>query len=291
MANVIKVYVETPDEILDPLHSGAGAVVQLQRATDQAFTTPADVATEPIVSQVRAYTIFDPGGDSSSWYRTRYETSGGVATSDWSTAFQVGIVGYCSLEDVKQRLQRTDDTVDDELFAEYVDEATDFIRGYIGHDLIDTGTVYTFDGHDAIHGGRCLLVPRGVRSLSAVETAPSTGAAFETVTASLYFLRPTTQERTPGWPATELWLSDQSGMTFPRGYDNVRLTGTFGFSPIPRRIEEVALNLVVRMYASRQAGQADLIGAGGDGGQPLVSSFLSRRDRETLDKFTPMLVA
>jgi hypothetical protein len=292
MANIVKVYVETPDEILDPLHSGAGAVVQLQRDTVEAFSTPADVDTAAIVTQVRAYTIFDPGGGSASWYRTRYETSGGAPTSDWSTPFQVGIVGYCSLDDVKQRLERTGDTTDDELFAEYIDEATDYMSGYIGRSLIDTALTHTFDGYDAIHGGRCLLVPRGVRSLSLVETSATTGGSFEAVTATDYLLRPTTQERSPGWPATELWLVDNASLrTFPRGYANVRLTGEFGFSPIPRRIEEVALNLVVRMYASRQAGQSDMLGAGGDGGQPIVSSFLSRRDRDTLDKFTPMQVA
>ena len=290
MSNVVKVYVESPAEILNAGHSGAGAVVQLQSSATEGGVY-ADVGTAAIVDPTRAYTIYDAAGTSSSWYRTRYETSAGAGTSDWSTPFQVGKVTYCELEDVKQRLNRTDVT-DDELFAEYIDEATDYIRGYIGRDLIDTGLIYTFDGYDAVRGGRCLLIPRGVRSLSLVETAATTGAAFTTVTATDYFLRPTTQERTPGWPATELWLSDVAGSlsTFPRGFANVRLTGTFGFSPIPRRIEEVALNLVVRMYASRQAGQADLGGAGGEGGAPMVSSYLSKRDRETLDGFRSISV-
>jgi len=286
MSNVIRVYVEVPDEILNAGHSGAGAVVQLQSSATEAGVY-ADVGTAAIVTLVRSYTIYDSAGGSTTWYRTRYETSAGAGTSDWSTPFQVGAVGYCSLDDVKQRLQRVGDTTDDELFAEYIDEGTDYIRGYIGRDLIDTGLIYTFDGYDAVRGGRCLLIPRGVRSLSLVETAATTGAAFTTVTATDYFLRPTTQERTPGWPATELWLSDVAASlsTFPRGFANVRLTGTFGFSPIPRRIEEVALNLVVRMYASRQAGGNDLIGSGGEGGMPLVSAFLSKRDRDTLDSF------
>jgi hypothetical protein len=130
-----------------------------------------------------------------------------------------------------------------------------------------------------------------VRSLSLVETAPTTGAAFTTVAATDYFMRPTTQERSPGWPATELWMSDVSAAYFPPGYDNVRLTGTFGFAMVPPRIESVARRLVVRTYASRQAGQGDLLGAGGDSGAPMVSSFLSKRDRETLDLFRMMQVA
>jgi len=292
MSVVVKVYVENPDEILNAGHSGAGAVVQLQRDTVEAFTTPVDVTTVPIVTLTRSYTAYDASGTSSSWYRTRYETSAGAATSDWSIPFQVGAGGYCDLDDVKQRVDRIGDTANDELFSEYIDEATDYIRGYTSREFIDTGLIYTFDGYAATHGGRCLLLPRGARSLSLVETAATTGAAFTTVPSTDYLLRPPTQDRTPGWPATALWLTDNatSLRTFPRGYDTVRLTGAFGFLAVPQRVQEVALNLVVRIYASRQAGQADILGAG-DSGAPLVSSFLSRRDRDTLDKFTAMQVA
>jgi len=285
MSVVLRLFCENPDEILNTGHSGAGAVIQLQRDTVEAFSTPVDVSTTAIVTLVRSYTVYDSVGTSATWYRTRYETAAGAGTSDWSAAFQVGTTGYCDLADVKQRLDRTGDTTDDELFAEYIDEATDYIRGYLGRDLIDTALIHTYDGSDAVRNRRCLLVPRGVRSLSLLETAATTGASFTTVTAGTYFLRPTTQDRTPGWPATELWLSDQSSTQFPAGFDNVRLTGTFGFATVPARVQEVALNLVVRMYASRQAGQSDLIGSGGEGGSPMVSAFLSRRDKESLDSF------
>lgn len=287
MSNVLRLYVENPDDILNAGHSGAGAVIQLQRDTVEAFSTPVDVSTTAIVSGTRSYTVFDSVGTSATWYRTRYETAAGQGTSDWSAAFQVGTTGYCDLDDVKQRLDRTADTTDDELFAEYIDEATDSIKGYLGLDLIDTATSHTYDGYDAVRNRRCLLVPRGVRSLTSLEVAATTGASFSTVTAGDYFLRPTDQDRTPGWPATELWLSDVAGSyaQFPAGYANVRLNGTFGFASVPYRVQEVCLNLVVRMYASRQAGQADLVGSGGEGGMPVVSTFMSKRDRDTLDGF------
>lgn len=285
MSVVLHLYVENPDDILNAGHSGAGAVIQLQRDTVEAFSTPVDVSTTAIVTGTRSYTVYDASGGSTTWYRTRYETAAGSGTSDWSAAFQVGTTGYCELDDVKQRLDRTGDTTDDELFAEYIDEATDFLRGYLGRDLIDTALTHTYDGYDAVRGGRCLLIPRGIQTISLLEVAATTGASFSTVTAGTYFLRPTDQDRAPGVPATELWLSDQSGTQFAPGYDNVRLTGTFGFASVPQRVQEVALNLVVRMYASRQAGQSDLIGSGGEGGSPMVSAFMSKRDRETLDRF------
>src|SRR3990167_10795946 len=283
----LRLFVENPDEILHASMGGAGAVIQLQRDTVEAFSTPVDVTTVAIVAATRSYITYDSVGTSATWYRTRYETSAGAGVSDWSAAFLPGMVGYCYLDDVKQRIDRTGDTTDDELFSEYIDEATDYIRGYLGRDLIDTALTHTYDGSDAVRNRRCLLIPRGVRSLSLLETAATTGASFTTVTAGTYFLRPTTQDRTPGWPATELWLSDVAGnlTQFPDGYDNVRLTGTFGFATVPQRVQEVALNLVVRMYASRQAGQSDLIGSGGAGGSPMVSAFLSRRDKESLDSF------
>jgi len=292
MANVLRIGVENPDELLNAGAYAAGALIQIQSAATEAGAF-ADISgggstpTIPLVAGIFAYTGYDPAGASTTWYRTRYKNAGGTLTSDWTPAFQVGSISYCSLYDVRQDLEKAvTDLTADELLLDYIAAATDYIRGYCGVDFIDTGLTYTFDGYDAIYGGRCLLVPRGVRSLSLVETAAITGAAFTTVASTDYFLRPTTQERTPGWPATQLWLSDLAGITrFPRGLANVRLTGTFGFATIPPRIESVARRIVVRAYASRQAGQADLLGTGSEAGTPMVSSYLSKRDRETLDSF------
>ena len=269
-------------------------MIRLQSSATQAgvyadVTGTGSTPTLALAAGTYNYPAYDPGGASTTFYKTRFENAGATRLSDWSTVFQVGTGGYTSLYNVKQDLDKLpSDATADELLLDYISEATDYIRGYTSRDFDTTSGVFTFDGY-AIYGGRRLLVPRGVQSISLLEVAATTGGSFTTVSASAYVLRPTVQERTPGWPATEVWLVDTSPSLFYAGYDNIRLTGVLGFG-VPARIEGVARRLVTRAYAARQAGGNDLTGSGGDGGTPLVSQFLSRRDREVLDQFSPALV-
>src|SRR3990167_1839471 len=298
MPVVLRIGVENPEELLNTGAYGSGALIHLQSATAYGgsyadLTGTGSTPTLAIVAGTYAYSGYDPNGAASTWYRSRYKNAAGTVVSSWTDEFQVGTGGYCSLYDVKQDLDKPpSDTTADEMLLDYIADITDYIRGYTGREFLDATLTYTFDGHSAVHGGRCLPVPRGVRSLSLLETAASTGASFSTVSATDYFLRPYVQERTPGWPATEVWLSDvaSSLSRFPSGYANVRLTGTFGFAAVPPRVEGVARRTVVRAYASRQAGQGDLVGSGGESGNPVISNFLSRRDREVLDAFRHAIV-
>jgi len=293
VANVLHIGVENPDELLNAGLYGSGAVIRVQWSATQAGAF-ADVSgtgstpTIPIVTLTTAYTGYDPVGTSTTWYRTRYENSGASRTSDWSTAFLVGSSVYCSRDDVKQDLDKlVTDTSADELLDDYIADITDFIRGYVGFEFLDSATTYTFDGYSSVARSRCLPIPGGVRTISLLEVAANTGASFVSLASTDFFLRPLAQDRTPGWPATEVWLSDLGGTYpyFPPGYANVRATGTFGFGSVPARVEGVARRTVVRAYAARQAGQNDLIGSGGEGGIPQVSTFMSKRDREVLDGF------
>ena len=298
MANALRIQVENPDDLLNAGVYGGSAVIRIQSATSNGgsysnLSGTGSTPTIPIVTLTYSYAGYDPNGASTTWYRTRYENGAGSLTSDWSDEFLSNAVGYCSLYDVKQRLGRNAiaDTADDENFADLIELANDYIKGVTHRDFLpDYNTILTFDGSTATHGGYCFPIPRGVRSLSLVEVAATTGASFVTVPSSDYFLRPLSQERTPGWPATEVWMTDIPSATnttpvFPDGYANVRFTGAFGFGSVPPRIQEVALNMVVRMWAGRQAGQNDLLGTGSDSGTPMVSQYLSHRDRMTLASF------
>lgn len=300
MANVLKVGVENPEELLNTGLYAAGALIQIQWAATEAgvFADISGTGSTPTIALVAgtySYTGYDPTGASTTWYRTRYKNAGGTITSDWSTAFLVGSNAYTSLYNVKQDLDKApSDTTADELLLDYIAEATDYIRGYCSRDFATVSGTWTFDGLSTIHGRTALLIPRGVQSISLLEAAAITGGSFATIPSSAYVLRPTVQERTPGWPATEVrftdYLSGSPYSYFPYGNDNIRLTGVLGFG-VPARIEGIARRLVVRAYASRQAGQGDLTGSGGEGGAPIVSQFLSKRDREVLDGFAPALVA
>ena len=298
MANVLHIGVENPDELLNTGQYAAGAIIRVQWSATQAGAF-ADVSgtgstpTIPLVTLVTAYTAYDPAGTSTTWYRTRYENAGATRLSDWSDAFLVGSLVYCSREDVKQDLEKKwDDYSADELLDDYIADVTDFIRGVLGFDLLDATTIYTYDGYSAVGNGRCLPIPGGVRTISLLEVAPNTGGSFISLASTDFFLRPLQQDRAPGWPATEVWLNNLGAAYpyFPPGYANVRATGTFGFAAVPARVQGGARRTVVRAYAARQAGGNDLLGTGGDGGTPLVSQYLSRRDREVLETFNGVLV-
>jgi hypothetical protein len=305
MPNVIRLSIEDvePAELLNAGMYGAGGVIHVQWSATQAgsfadLTGTGSTPTVPIVANVRSYTGYDPNGTSSTWYRTRYENAGATRSSDWSTAFLVGATGYCSLDLVKHILGRTDptDTLDDELLLKYIAWVSDYIDSETDrHFLPDPNTVYTFNG-DQLEDGRMLPVPRGVRSLSLVELAFYTGAAFISIPLSDVFILPTPQERAPGWPGTEIWMSDipsagNAQPFFASGFAVARFTGAFGFAACPPRVEELAASLVVRSWSARQGGQADVAGSG-DSGQPLIRRILDGRDRSTLMKlaYKPVLI-
>jgi hypothetical protein len=85
--NILSITVSNPDQLLNAAAYGAGAVVQVQRGDVKAgpFT---DEGTVPIVSGTTSYIYYDTEGTTTTWYRTRYENSGGTITSEWSDAFQ-----------------------------------------------------------------------------------------------------------------------------------------------------------------------------------------------------------
>lgn len=295
MANVLTLTAENPNQLLNAGAYGAGAVIRLQAASAQGgpFADVSGVGstpTVPLLADTRAYTAYDPSGASSTWYRMRYEDALVAKPSEWSDPFQIGTTGYADLVDVKQRFEKTDTDRYDEDFAEMIRQATDYIRGECNREFLPQTGVFLFDGRDARAGGRCLRIPQGIVSITTLEVADATLGSFSTISSPNFLLRPLPQDRSPGWPATELWMSDVASgappfSAFPRGYGNVQITGTLNFPALPVRINEVCMNIVARMWAWRQAGGADSLGAGQEGGVPSVTMFVSKRDRDTLARF------
>ena len=149
-------------------------------------------------------------------------------------------------------------------------------------------TAYTIDGNDALENGRLMLFPRGFQSISLLEVAAYTDAAFQTIPSTDYFPRPAAYTLEPGWPFTEIWMTDipSSGNPypyFPPGIANVRVTLTPGWASIPADLVEVAEILVVRAFNSRQTGQQ---GIGSDEtGEVEFSRLLDVRDLYTLKHY------
>lgn len=202
---------------------------------------------------------------------------------------------YATTADLKTRLGITD-TTDDTLLGTICDQVNALVEGITGRILAPiASTAYTFDGSDAIWGGRCLQVGDiGVRAITLLEVAAYTGASFVTMPASDYFIRPLAQERSSGWPGTEIWITDiptaaNSYPYFPPGFGTVRVTATWGWAAMPDEIIDLALTTAVRTWTGRQAGQADIIGTD-EFGKPIVSRYLSGRDRATLQRYAEKAV-
>ena len=284
MANTIRVYCDDPADILATGNYGAGALSRVQWCATETGVF-GDVGTVALVAGTLAYTIYHTTGTSSTWYRTRYENSGGTTASDWSTAFQVGgeEAGYlCSLVDVKQRLGITD-TGDDEWLHEQIVAVTDEIETISGRRFrpdpaSGTKTVYL----DYSGDGYTLWLPRGIRSVTYLGIASSdqpdgTGTYTELTTG--YYLDPSEHERSSGWPATRITLG--TGYQFYPGHRTVKLTGAFGWAAVPATVRAIAELCVVSAFRGRGSGGASSYTIGVEG-ERTYSRLLSAADMKSL---------
>lgn len=197
---------------------------------------------------------------------------------------------YTTLASAKARLGiPEEDTVSDADISTICNQVNGFIESYVGRPLAPLGTAtYTYDGYDAIDN-RILFIARGLQSVSLLETATYTSGSFSTVPSTDYFLRPSDQELDPGWPHTQVVMTNVPSANnysplFYDGYQTVRITGVWGWASIPDEVVEIADVMAVRAWNARQAGQTDQIGVS-ELGQPVISRTLSIRDRETLGRY------
>lgn len=198
------------------------------------------------------------------------------------TATAIG--AYATFALLKTRLGIAD-TTDDSVLASICDQINQYIETKVGRVLAPIASAtYTFDGD----GSRCLRYPKGIRAVTLLECAQYTGAAYQTVASTQYFLRPGPADRRPGWPYTRIEFTDvPTGpfTGFPAGFDTVRVTMTTGFEAIPDDVTELALVAATRAWHAVESGQQDIVGTD-DMGRPLVSRFFSARDLETLRTYS-----
>jgi hypothetical protein len=163
-------------------------------------------------------------------------------------------LAYATLGGVKQRMG-IDDTVDDALLTIIIADVNQDIEDMAGRQ-VGPGTVTDelIDGHDAIEDGRCLLYPRGLRTVTKLEMADERGGTFTDVTSDV-MLRPLAYLRQPDWPAMEMWLDDDAAIPiFLPGYENVRLTAAIGWAAIPSTLTAAAETTALRTFLSNRGG-------------------------------------
>lgn len=194
----------------------------------------------------------------------------------------VAIGTYVSVTTLKSRLGITD-TTDDARATAVCEQVNSYIESVTRRTIgpLTAGTV-TFDIPQV---STVLYVPQGVRGVTSLLVADSTGATQGTVASGDYFLRPL--RPTPGWPYTEIHISDVptgSITQFSPGYAVVSVIGTFGWAETPEDLEDVAETIAVRAWHASEAGQSDVVGTD-EMGRPVVSRYLSARDRQTLWRY------
>jgi|GEM_PF-1881700 len=148
--------------------------------------------------------------------------------------------------------------------------------------------VLVLDGFDTQEGGRLLLYPRGIVSISSIEVAQYTGGTFSSIPMSDVKLRPAPPD--PGWPFTEIWMSNVPSASNPlpywaSGYDNIRADAIPGWPAIPDEIIDIGLTAVVGMWRARASGGGDTFTIGTDG-ERTFERFLSFEQRRTLNRYT-----
>jgi hypothetical protein len=160
---------------------------------------------------------------------------------------------------VKARLGITDVT-DDALIDELIEQVTDWVQEYTGRKLVaEAGATYYVDTGP----GSVIQVPRGIRLVTTLGIAttdqPDTGGTYTTVTSTVV-LRPSSMDRRPGWPATEIWLVG-SAPRLVEAINGAKIVGDFGFATVPPEIQGVAIDAVVSAYTTRRAGASSQLGA------------------------------
>jgi len=221
-----------------------------------------------------------------------YNGTTAAAALDGASVFRVPDT-YADLARIKRRLRSgadTETTADDDIISDFIGDVQSYMVSRLGMFLgPTTSTTIDVDGRDALRGRTRLSVPFGIQSLTSIEVQPTTGDTFETVTAADVVSGPRTWESRvdPNQPFTWLMFKDivtGDWSAFPSGVENVRITGTLGWSEPPNRLGELADTMVIRMFHAAASGQRDLVG-NDDEGLPLVSRFISPADHQVLRTF------
>lgn len=295
MPNILSLTVENPDELRNSGAYDTGALMRLQSATTEAgsYADLAGTGSTPtilIVAATRSYTGYDPAGTSSTWYRTRYENTGGTRLSDWSASFQAGdeTAGLiCSVDDVEQELAGGALTANEvENVIEKIRQVTTAIEGMTGRWFVPRPLSGTTTYRVSTTGLQRIRMSKGIRSLTTLGYArtnqPATGGTYTTIDPASWYLDPPEMDRDAGWPATGIVLASQT-LRFASANFGAELTGQFGWAAVPYDIQGVAIRAVVRRYIGKAGGGVSV--AVGPAGTEFLLPDMSGADRETLDRY------
>lgn len=265
MAQRVVVQVENA---ADWLSGNSNARFRLDRSASggAAFTTSTEVTTTVLVSGTDRYEVYDANGTGTSWYRFRIEDNADVALSDWTTPFQVTArQPIATLASVKVALGPGAVATDDDVLSLFIDGINGRIVQRIGYyPGPSSDTSRTYHGKDAVRNRKRLWIPGGVRSVTTLSIATSTGGSATAATSTDYVLGPDSYDLRPGEPYHWIEFVDVttgSHSSFAHGYSNVVIAGLFGWGAVPDDLVSVATSWAVHDWKTRNTGGVGVVGS------------------------------
>jgi hypothetical protein len=151
--------------------------------------------------------------------------------------------GYCTLQEVKDVLRLTD-SVDDTLLELSIESASRQIDGYCERSFYATSATRYFVARNSFE-----VEIDDLTVLTTLETAPD-GSLFDTTwSSSKYQLEPLNGVVGGiATPFTQIRAIDD--LTFPLlgGEALIKVTGTFGYTPVPTAVKQATIMSATRLY-------------------------------------------
>lgn len=273
----------------DWLAANAAARFRLDRDSSAAFDAPTEVSTTVLVSGTERYEIWDENGATASWYRFRIEDDVDSGISGWSTPWQVlASQPIATLASVKQVLGSGASTTDDDMLSRIIDGVNAAMVHRIGYyPGPSDDTTRTYDGAEAVRDGKRLWVPGGVRAVTSLTLATSTGGSGTAATLTDFFLGPSSYLSRPAEPYHYIEFKDVTTgahSQFEYGFGNVVAVGLFGWHAVPDDLVHIATAWAVRRWKARATGDSEVLGTDEFGGQ-VVTDRLPAEWKRVIDSY------
>ena len=281
--------------------------IRVYSATTQNGTYSLLGTISGLINTTSLYYYIDNDGNETTFYKySLYKSTAVIAETAQIAVPQL----YARAEDLKIRLNENTSTTDDAIFWRSVVAATRQIRNYCGQEFSQTIETRYFEGNNLGKGrsdlrGEVLEIDQCV-SLTAIALDYSGGQTTAPVTTLTLntncYLYP---QEAPGrgfpyfglcWiegstltsVSTGYYWDRREGLYWPRGYQAIRLTGTWGWpvdsitrNSVPADVEEATLQLAARIYKGRDNAYSKQIGTNAIG-TLTVSSDLFNSDTKSL---------
>ena len=151
--------------------------------------------------------------------------------------------GYCTLQEVKDVLRLTDN-VDDSLLELSSESASRQIDGYCERNFYSTNATRYFVARDSFE-----VEIDDLSVLTTLQTAPD-GTLFDTTWDSTKYQLEPLNGVVGGLPTPFTQIRAIDDLTFPMvgGEALVKVTGTFGYTPVPIAVKQAAIMSSTRLY-------------------------------------------